>query len=79
MVRNFSGVSVNENAMEELEQVSDRTSTERVTNKLSGRTENRTTYYLNGLDICTITRSSGKVVEIQKGLLNHPIVDRLSQ
>jgi len=77
--QNRSGLSVNEEAMSQLKQIAQRTSTDEVRNRLSGRTEERTTYYLNGLDICTIVRSQGKVIEIQDGLLNHPIVEHLSQ
>jgi len=78
IAQNRSGISVNQKAIEQLEDIANRTATETVENKLSGRTEKRTTYYLNGLDICTIIRDGNKVVEIQSGLAHHPVVDRLS-
>lgn len=79
LAENRAGLSVNEEAMKELEQIADHTSTENVENRLSGRIETRTTYYMNGLDVCTIIRDGKKVVEIQGGLITHPIVKRLSQ
>ncbi len=79
VAQNRSGLSVNEEAMSQLEQIAERKSTEEVSNRLSGRTEERTTYYMGGLNICTIVRMQGEVIEIQDGLLNHPIVKRLSQ
>lgn len=77
--QNWRGLSVNEKTLDQLEDIAQRTSTDEVRNRLSGRTEERTTYYLGGLDICTIVRSQGKVLEIRDGLLNHPIVDHLLQ
>lgn len=65
--------------MARLKQIAERTSTDEVRNRLSGRTEKRTTYYMSGLDICTIVRSQGKVLEIRNGLLNHVVVNLLSQ
>lgn len=79
IAQNRSGVDINEEAMERLRKAADHKTVEEVDNRLTGRTEERTTYFMNGLDVCTVVRVQGKVIEIQNGLLNHPIVNRLSQ
>lgn len=74
-----SGIGLNQEAFRELREITGKTHEEDVENRFSGRTEKRTTYYLNGLNLCTIVRDNGKVVEIQSGLMHHPVVGRLTK
>lgn len=78
IAKDRTGVEINEEALQELRKMSGRSYTEEVENKFSSRTEKRVTYYMNGLDVCTLIWEQGRVVEIQGGLLGHPIVGRLS-
>lgn len=75
--RTRQGVDINEDVLETLREACTRSETEEIENTLSGRTERRVTYFLDGLDVCTVIREGDKVVEIQKGLFDHPIIDRL--
>lgn len=79
IARDRSGIDLDQNAFRELKEITGSTHEENVENRFSGRTEKRTTYYFHGLDICTIVRDNEKVVEIQSGLMHHPIVDRLTR
>jgi hypothetical protein len=78
LAKDRAGLSVNETAMEELKQIADSKAVETVKNRFTGRTETRTTYHLNGLDICTVVSDGEKIVEIQSGLIRHPVIDRLT-
>jgi hypothetical protein len=75
--RTKDGLEVDEHALERLEDMCTRHTTEEVRNRLSDRIERRVTYFLNGLDLCTITKEGDKIIEIEKGLVNHPIIDQL--
>lgn len=77
LAENRAGVSVNETAMENLKAIADSKDVESVENRFTGRTETRTTYHMNGLDVCTIISDGEKIVEVQSGLIRHPVVDRL--
>lgn len=77
LAKDRTGIDISDEDLDTLRSVSDYTTAEEVKNKLSGRTEKRTTYFKGGLDICTVVKEAGKVVEIQRGLANHPIVSKL--
>lgn len=72
-----SGLTVNEEAVERLEEIADYNSTKERKNRFSGRTEHRTTYYMDGLDLCTIVKVQDKIVEIQSGLIAHPVLSEI--
>ncbi len=74
-----TGISINNDALDDLKQIASSKTVDEVPNALSGRTEKRIEYYLNGLNVCTIYRVQGKIVEIESGLIGHPVVNRLAE
>lgn len=74
-----TGISIDQEALDELKQISSSKAVDEVKNQMSGLTEKRIEYHMNGLNLCTIVRVQGKVVEIQGGLIDHPIVNRLAK
>jgi hypothetical protein len=78
LAQDRTGIDISDRDLDALQSVADHTTTEEVKNRLSGRTEYRITYYKGGLDICTIVKEQGKVIEVQPGLLSHPVVSKLT-
>lgn len=74
-----TGISIDQEALDELKKISSSKAVDEVKNQMSGRTEKRIEYHMSGLNLCTIVRVQGKVVEIQGGLIDHPIVNRLAE
>lgn len=71
------GLDIGSETISKLRTFSDRTSTEEVDNKLSGRTERRTTFFREALDVCTLVFDQGSVVEIQSGLFSESLVKEM--
>jgi hypothetical protein len=78
LAQDRSGLEISDEDLDALRSVSERTGVEKVKNKLSGRTEKRITFYVGGLDICTIVKEQGEVIEVKPGLLSHPAVSNLT-